>query len=994
MDLALRTARFGRAVAGVLRRRLSQRLHPARGTVVVVIGPGQEWLLPDCVAAVPASMSVLICPYGEPGAAPRLTDPPRRGATLAVLPPEPDANSARNAGAARARLGEGGLVFLEVQECLSNAAPRLLAKPPAPNGWFRAGPPHRLSCYVFGREAVPHFEASHAPYPQASLPTSGGQTRPGLLTYELESRSQRWGVPFGHTPAVARTEPGLTAVIEAGAGAAWLPGFLADTLPVFLDDLWPRDAGAPVPGNTVAAALADLDATAWSSLPAEDRLRVWLLTSGRVEELTRLTAARWYAEGQAPTVVRDGRLLLDLGVPDVPDDVAALPVTFEALLARVRREGDGWVFTVFSAIRWLDFAEHPPHVTAEWVADSGKAVAAEVTARLDPAASRHFRQWFQCHDSGAVEIALRQAPASGAERWSLRLSVTAAGITATGWVGERERLGGAGVLEQLAAPLGALTWGERGLSVAPGGRSPRRRPGAWLESSPVVSGIEVTECAVGSRLGLVVSGGHGQPRLRGPDIEVAGELTGPTTPAAANRAEFSLVQDPWGRGTTALERGTWTPDWGGDLRPDPELAGRLPLELRTPAHRLRITRAYLHFLQVATAPPLADDELGPWAQQRLRSAYAEMRAPLDPELALFTSYAGTRATDSPLAIYEELRRRGTGHRVLWAVDDHSVQVPPGAEPVVRFTKAWFEALATAGIVVTNVEMERWFRRRPGQHVVQTFHGYPSKTMGQGLWRTKNISPARIDQLLTQTSRQWSLLLTPAPEMDRHYREQYDYTGEILNQGYPRDDELVGSSAELTGRRIAARQRLGIAEGRTAVLYAPTWRDQLATNFRAAPWIDHLDLDRAAEALGDDYLLLVRGHRFHRPPATDRGGHLLDVTTYPEINDLIHACDAAVLDYSSLRFDTALARRPAVFLVPDLADYAGENRGFLFPFTESVYGPLVATTDEVVAHLGNLPALAAAYADDLKRFNARFNAHQDGRSAARVVDRLLAGPPAS
>ena len=46
--------------------------------------------------------------------------------------------------------------------------------------------------------------------------------------------------------------------------------------------------------------------------------------------------------------------------------------------------------------------------------------------------------------------------------------------------------------------------------------------------------------------------------------------------------------------------------------------------------------------------------------------------------------------------------------------------------------------------------------------------------------------------------------------------------------------------------------------------------------------------------------------------------MIDVTTYPEINDLILASDAAVLDYSSLRFDFALTGRPMLFLVPDLA----------------------------------------------------------------------------
>ena len=118
--------------------------------------------------------------------------------------------------------------------------------------------------------------------------------------------------------------------------------------------------------------------------------------------------------------------------------------------------------------------------------------------------------------------------------------------------------------------------------------------------------------------------------------------------------------------------------------------------------------------------------------------------------------------------------------------------------------------------------------------------------------------------------------------------------------------------------------------------------------------------------------------------------ILDVSTYPEINDLILAADAAVLDYTSLRFDFALTGKPMVFLVPDLEEYAGASRGFLYPFTESAPGPLVATTEEVLGLLRDLDGLRAATAADLAAFNETFNTWHDGRAASRVVDALLEG----
>jgi len=77
----------------------------------------------------------------------------------------------------------------------------------------------------------------------------------------------------------------------------------------------------------------------------------------------------------------------------------------------------------------------------------------------------------------------------------------------------------------------------------------------------------------------------------------------------------------------------------------------------------------------------------------------------------------------------------------------------------------------------------------------------------------------------------------------------------------------------------------------------------------------------------------------------------------------------------------------VFLVPDLEDYTGGVRGFLFPFTDTAPGPLVGTTDEVVAEVRDVPALAAAWADRVRAFDERFNPWQDGQAASRFVDVL-------
>src|SRR5690606_35527720 len=153
---------------------------------------------------------------------------------------------------------------------------------------------------------------------------------------------------------------------------------------------------------------------------------------------------------------------------------------------------------------------------------------------------------------------------------------------------------------------------------------------------------------------------------------------------------------------------------------------------------------------VRLAPPMTDDERGPRRLQLLREAVRTNPPPVDPQLVLFSSYAGSRVTDSPLAMHDELRRRRPAPRMRWAVAEHSVVPPDGSRPVLVRSREWYEAWSSAGLVVTNVEVDRWFRPPPEQFVVQTFHGYPSKTMGKVLWESKNFSPRKIRYQLEHT----------------------------------------------------------------------------------------------------------------------------------------------------------------------------------------------------------------------------------------------------
>ncbi|WP_372728215.1 CDP-glycerol glycerophosphotransferase family protein [Nocardioides sp.] len=426
------------------------------------------------------------------------------------------------------------------------------------------------------------------------------------------------------------------------------------------------------------------------------------------------------------------------------------------------------------------------------------------------------------------------------------------------------------------------------------------------------------------------------------------------------------------------------------LRVAHELSNALPVPVLTDRLEGRVVRGPDTVVRLSLRRPIGDAR-GPYQQRRLReqaptiSRLTSGTGGLTPGI-LMRSYFGETATDNGLSIQRELQRRGADLPVYWAVQDHSVVVPEGGIPVVVNSREWYALLGSVQYYVDNMYQPEYHRKPPGQVMVQTFHGYPFKQMGHPHWRNVQFSQARIDAYDAR-AREWDYLVSPARYATPLLVRDFAYPGEVLEIGYPRNDVLHSPEAEKI--REATRRDLGIADHQTAVLYAPTFRDYLAVDDNRARMPDFFDFERAHERLGDDFVVLIRGHAFNARTARRAGRRqgCIDVTDYPEISDLYLAADAGVVDYSSLRFDFGVTGKPMVFQVPDLQRYQ-DTRGWLFDFEPTAPGPLVSTTDEVVDHLLDLDGVRTTYAAAYETFRQDYLDLEDGRAGARFVDRVL------
>ncbi|MWA07461.1 glycosyltransferase [Actinomadura sp. LD22] len=382
-------------------------------------------------------------------------------------------------------------------------------------------------------------------------------------------------------------------------------------------------------------------------------------------------------------------------------------------------------------------------------------------------------------------------------------------------------------------------------------------------------------------------------------------------------------------------------------------------------------------------------ERGRFNQRVLREVtyHRMMREPLR-DAVLFVSWKGKSCSDSPRAIADELRRRGDQRDHIWVVRDVATPAPDGAIVVRQNSLAYYAALAQARYVVSNDDMPKDYVKREGQSYVQTWHGTPLKRIGFDIEQVRFASgDAYLDHLAADVAK-WDLLLSPNPFSTEVLARAFRYDGEVLTSGYPRNDLLFAPD---TAERISRiREHLGIAADKRVVLYAPTWRDDQFHGGGRYRFNMRLDVARAREQLGDDHVLLIRGHHLmaddvHGPAL---GDFAMNVTSYPEITDLYLISDILVTDYSSAMFDFACTRRPIVYFTYDLAEYRDQLRGFYFDLEAEAPGPLLSTSDEVIAAIRDIDTISADYKASYDAFVERFCAFDDGRAAARVADRLV------
>lgn len=310
---------------------------------------------------------------------------------------------------------------------------------------------------------------------------------------------------------------------------------------------------------------------------------------------------------------------------------------------------------------------------------------------------------------------------------------------------------------------------------------------------------------------------------------------------------------------------------------------------------------------------------------------------------LFSSYEGLSYTCNPKYIFQDLYDNYTDTLdYIWCLNDKS-QLPKKYLKNVTIVKflslRHIYYLLTSKIIVSNLGIEPFVPKRKSQLFINTWHGggaykkvssdlsIYSKAQAFYVKTLREIRRKDTDVFLTS-----SKAFTEVAAKDFHVN-----TYSFLNTGMPRNDVLINATTDEKNRireQIAINYKLPIDE--LWVLYAPTFRG----TYRDQQHIDNQIINPTVEkAFSDRFqkkvVILNRAHISKDKSSLELPETCIDLTSYPDMQELLLACDILITDYSSSVWDFSMTGKPGFLFVPDAGEYE-KSIGFYTPLDKWSY----------------------------------------------------------
>lgn len=292
--------------------------------------------------------------------------------------------------------------------------------------------------------------------------------------------------------------------------------------------------------------------------------------------------------------------------------------------------------------------------------------------------------------------------------------------------------------------------------------------------------------------------------------------------------------------------------------------------------------------------------------------------PIKQNRLFFSSYNGQAYACNPKFIFESLYEElDKNYEFIWCINNND-QIPVNyiVKKVKYLSIKHFYYELTSKVIVNNVGIEPIFPKRKTQIFINTWHGGGAYKKGSPNARYKRNIRSRMTDYVISSCRVFSEEFSKETVFNIA-REKF------LPIGLPRNDIFFKCSNH-EDIRNKIFDLYHIPADYFIILYAPTFR-----GYHHNKKIDdsHLikDMESICDAVEKKFnkraVLLYRCHMgtsFKLPQA-------IDVSSYPNMQDLLLTADVFITDYSSCMWDFSFTGRPGFLYTPDLTEYEATTK---------------------------------------------------------------------
>lgn len=295
--------------------------------------------------------------------------------------------------------------------------------------------------------------------------------------------------------------------------------------------------------------------------------------------------------------------------------------------------------------------------------------------------------------------------------------------------------------------------------------------------------------------------------------------------------------------------------------------------------------------------------------------------PVKKNRIVFQSFFGIDYSDSCKAVIDYIEEKYPDRfEMYWVTKNPDKPVfnkGSKLKAVKKHTLKFIWVCLTSKVIVCNINPETYLPFRSSQKVANIWHGMPYKAIGKDV--TGSAEGFKSSSLFMSHNKWYT---------DRVIRQAFEFSGEVLECGIPRNDILFKPDDKALEEGF--KRQYGINPDSKLLLFAPTFRGEIIKGgFEVKDLNLDLDYNSLKEALshgfGGDWVILFRSHPMYSKGTNNFPG-IINVSQYPDMAELLKISDVLITDYSSSMWDFSLAKKPVFLYAPDLKSYS-DGRGF-------------------------------------------------------------------